>query len=90
MARFDSHAAKIGIIVTFNLDVIEEISVSEIAKQRACASELANTPPRFNFAKSSENFAPVGSWITTADEVDMISHGIRSGAADWQYQPDNY
>ena len=31
--------------------------------------QLANTPPQFSMAKSHKGFAPIGPWLTTADEV---------------------
>ncbi len=31
--------------------------------------QFKSTPPQFSLAKSFENFAPIGPWLTTADEV---------------------
>ncbi len=33
--------------------------------------QFANTPAQFSFAKSFPNFAPIGPWITTPDEVNV-------------------
>ena len=31
--------------------------------------QMANTPPQFSLAKSARNYAPIGPWITTLDEL---------------------
>ncbi|CAA0108011.1 Ureidoglycolate lyase [Halioglobus japonicus] len=31
--------------------------------------QLENTPPQFSMAKSHKGFAPIGPWLTTADEI---------------------
>ncbi len=41
------------------------------------ALQMANQPPQFSLAKSYPNFAPIGPWITTAEEVDPASLTIR-------------
>ena len=33
--------------------------------------QLASTPPQFSVAKSFQAFAPIGPWLTTADEIDV-------------------
>lgn len=38
--------------------------------------QMAARPPQFSIAKSYEGFAPIGPWITTADEVDYRQLGI--------------
>lgn len=40
--------------------------------------QMASKPPQFSLAKSFEAFAPIGPWITTADEVDCRQLGIGS------------
>lgn len=35
--------------------------------------QLACKPPQFSIAKSYEAFAPMGPWLTTADEIDISS-----------------
>ncbi len=32
--------------------------------------QLENSPPQFSMAKSHKGFAPIGPWLTTADEID--------------------
>ena len=32
--------------------------------------QFENTPPQFSIAKSHKGFAPIGPWLTTADEID--------------------
>ncbi|MAK60283.1 MAG: fumarylacetoacetate hydrolase [Ponticaulis sp.] len=48
--------------------------------------QFANTPAQFSFAKSYPNFAPIGPWITTPDEVSVgqLKIGCRHQAATLQ------
>lgn len=39
--------------------------------------QMALSPPQFSLAKSHKGFAPIGPWITTADEVDHGNLNIR-------------
>lgn len=32
--------------------------------------QMENSPPQFSMAKSHRGFAPIGPWLTTADEID--------------------
>ncbi|MEO1233942.1 MAG: fumarylacetoacetate hydrolase family protein [Myxococcota bacterium] len=48
--------------------------------------QFAHTPAQFSFAKSFPNFAPMGPWITTPDEVDIgrLNIGCRYQAGTLQ------
>jgi 2-keto-4-pentenoate hydratase/2-oxohepta-3-ene-1,7-dioic acid hydratase in catechol pathway len=52
--------------------------------------QMRSTPPQFSFAKSHRNFAPIGPWLTTADEfVDPNNFAIRCCVNDIEYQNAN-
>ncbi len=51
--------------------------------------QLACTPPQFSIAKSFAAFAPMGPWLTTADEVDITSLRLTCHAAGETLQEGN-
>jgi 2-keto-4-pentenoate hydratase/2-oxohepta-3-ene-1,7-dioic acid hydratase in catechol pathway len=54
------------------------------------ALQMRGTPPQFSLGKSFRNFAPVGPWLTTADEVgDPNNLVIRCSINGTQYQDSN-
>src|SRR5699024_2713088 len=34
------------------------------------------TPPQFSLGKSFANFAPIGPWLTTPDEIDALDQAV--------------
>lgn len=51
------------------LDHVAGYCIGQDVSERAL--QFANTPAQFSFAKSYRNFAPIGPWITTPDEVNV-------------------
>ncbi len=38
--------------------------------------QFANTPPQFSLGKSFANFAPIGPWLTTPDEMTALDQAV--------------
>jgi len=54
------------------------------------ALQMRGTPSQFSLGKSFRNFAPVGPWLTTTDEVDNPNNlVIRCSVNGTQYQDSN-
>lgn len=51
--------------------------------------QMAAIPPQFSLAKSYENFAPIGPWITTSDEVEHEQLKIRCSIGEDMLQNGN-
>jgi len=55
-------------------DYIAGYMVGEDLSERTV--QFANTPPQFSLGKSFANFAPIGPWLTTPDEIDALDQAV--------------
>jgi 2,4-didehydro-3-deoxy-L-rhamnonate hydrolase len=70
------------------LGVVAGYCVGQDFSERAL--QMRGTPAQFSLGKSFRNFAPVGPWLTTSDEVsDPNSLVIRCSVNGTQYQDSN-
>lgn len=57
-----------NVAVTNALDYVAGYCVGQDFSDREL--QMRSTPAQFSLGKSHENFAPIGPWITSADEID--------------------
>jgi 2,4-diketo-3-deoxy-L-fuconate hydrolase len=92
-ATTDFEAELVVVIGTTTRDVSVEDALSLVAgycvgqdfSERSL--QMRGSPPQFSLGKSFRHFAPVGPWLTTADEVDDPNDlVIRCSVSGTQYQ----
>jgi 2,4-didehydro-3-deoxy-L-rhamnonate hydrolase len=70
------------------LDVVAGYCVGQDYSERTL--QMRGTPAQFSLGKSYRNFAPIGPWLTSADEIDDPNAlGIRCAVNETEYQNSN-